>query len=146
MKRRRAYTLIELLVVISLLSIITAMTIPNTSLFKNLSQDMELKEFKRDVQFARNKAIIEAKPYMIKFLYEENGYRIQNDGFATSIKIKHFKSGIKLIKKSGLVNIVFMANGTITNSGTINFSDRNDKKYEMTIPPVRGLIVIRALD
>lgn len=146
MKKRIGYTLVELVVVIALLAIIMLMTIPNTGLFKALSEDIELKEFKRDVHFARNKAIIDSRIYTIKFLYEENGYRIQTEATGPSIKIKHFKSGLKLTKERGIPDVKFNSNGTITNSGTIYFSDRNDKKYKMTIPPVRGLIDIKVID
>ncbi len=146
MNKRSAYTLIELIVVIALLGIILVMTMPNSKLFNTLNQALELKEFKRDMLFARNKAIIDSRRYVISFIYEENGYIIEKDSQKLKVKTKYFTKGLKLNKRNDLKSITFNANGTITNSGTIYFYDRNDQEYKMTIPPVRGLIEIEAID
>ena len=95
MNKRSAYTLIELIVVIALLGIILVMTMPNSKLFNTLNQALELKEFKRDMLFARNKAIIDSRRYVISFIYEENGYIIEKDSQKLKVKTKYFtKEGV----------------------------------------------------
>lgn len=146
MKRWRGYTLIELIIIVAILSIILVMTIPNTGYFRCIRETNELKEFKRDILFARNKAIIDSKIYTLRFLNEDNGYIIESSHPSDFKKTKYFEHGIVLSGNNNIKKILFHANGTISNSGTISFKNRNGKEYELIITPIRGLVDIREAD
>lgn len=145
MINRKGYSLIEILVVIALLSIVIVMTTPNINYFKNLRESLEIKELKRDILFARNKAIIECKIYEIKFIQNENSYVIHTASNIKSNTIKHksFEHGIKLNIKNGSKTFRFNPNGTITNSDTIYFYNRNGIQYRLSITPVTCQITIK---
>lgn len=78
---RKAYTLIELILVLALLFIIVAMTIPNTNFYLSIAKNQELKELKKDLLFARNKAIIESQVYIVSFDSKDNRYIIKTKIF-----------------------------------------------------------------
>lgn len=146
MVKRKAYTLVEVIVVIAILGIILAITVPNSGYLKTVRENMELKEFKRDILFARNKAIMESKIYTLKLMNVENGYSIKSSSELDYSKIKYFENGIVLNKSNKVQNVFFNSNGTVACSGTISLHDRNGKEYKLTITPVRGLIDIKDAD
>lgn len=145
MKNRTAYTLVEIIVVIALLGIIIAITIPNTNYFKAIRESLEIKELKRDILFARNKAIIDSKIYKIKFIEDDNGYKIStgSDSKVITIKTKYFEHGIKLNTREGSKTFTFNPNGTTTDSGTIYFYDRIGAEYKLSITPVTCKVNIK---
>lgn len=142
MKKRVAFTLIEIVLVLALIGILLTMVMPNIEYFKTLEQNLEIREFKRDIMWARNKAIIEARLYEVKFYHEENYYTIRAST-SLLIKKKYFKSGIRLGTHYEVQKVIFRPNGSVSNARSVNFFDRNDNKFILTITPVRGLIKIR---
>lgn len=145
MKSRDAYTLLEIIIVIALLGIIVAMTTPNTNYFKSIRESLEIKELRRDILFTRNKAIIDSKIYMIKFINDNNSYVIftGSDSKPNKIKTKYFEHGTKLNTKEGSKTFTFNPNGTTTDSGTIYFHDRIGAEYELSITPVSCKVNIK---
>lgn len=146
MKNKRGYTLVELVVVIAILGIIITMTIPNTGYFQAIRESNELKEFKRDILFARNKAIVESRVYILKLMNDANGYIIKGGSNSDFMKIKYFENGIVLNKNNSSGDVHFNANGTIANAKTISLHNRNGQEYKLVITPVRGLVDIREAD
>lgn len=148
MKKMKGYTLIELLTILAILGIVISMTMPNSDYFKTIRENNELKTFKRDVLFARNKAITESKIYKLRFLYEDNAYMIKavDLGVGDFEKTEYFEHGIVLNKNNSIKEVLFNKNGTISNSGTIKFKRRDGKEYKLVITPVRGLVDIREVD
>lgn len=145
MKNRTAYSLIEVIIVIALLGIIITMITPNTNYFKNIKESLEIKELKRDILFARNRAIIDCKIYEIKFMGNDNSYIIYT-GSGTkpnTIKSKSFEHGTKLSTKDGSKTFRFNPNGTITNSDTIYFYNRSGIQHRLSITPVTCQVTIR---
>ncbi len=140
MEKRNAYTLIELIVTIAILAILVAMTVPNLGYFKSIREAQEIKELKRDILFARNKAILDCKDYGIEIRIDDNSYRIYS-GLET-IKIKYFKYGTKLNNKGKLPKILFKTNGTTEVGGPIYFLNRIGEEYKLTITPVTCRISI----
>ena len=59
MKNKLAFTLVELIIVIALIGILLLIALPNSEYFNKLKEMAEIKEFRRDVLLARNKAIME---------------------------------------------------------------------------------------
>lgn len=143
MKHRIAFTLIELVIVIAILGIILGMVMPNSEYFNTLREKAEIREFKRDILCARNKAILESTIYTVSFKPTNNGYIIRKVGERGSVKFKQFNSGIKLNNINNIEEIKFYSNGSVSKSGSIVFTVRNNDQYEITITPVRGLINIK---
>ncbi|MGO1470375.1 MAG: prepilin-type N-terminal cleavage/methylation domain-containing protein [Tissierella sp.] len=146
MNNKRGYTLVELVVIIAILAIIVIMTIPNTGYFKSMMESSELKEFKRDIMFARNKAIVESKIYILKLMNDDNGYIVKSSSKSGFEKIKYFENGIVLNKNNNCDDIHFNSNGTVSNAKTISLHDRKGKEYRLVITPIRGLVDIKESD
>ncbi|MBC8590586.1 type II secretion system protein [Wansuia hejianensis] len=143
---RKAYTLIELILVLALLFIIVAMTIPNTNFYLSIAKNQELKELKKDLLFARNKAIIESQVYIVSFDSKDNRYIIKTKKKSSPIKVKKLEHGIKLNEEISVKSIYFLPSGATENSNTIYLQDKNKKKYEVTITPVTGRVEIKIIE
>lgn len=141
MKNKDAYTLIEIIVTLAILGILVLMTIPNLGYFKSIREAQEIKELKRDILFARNKAILDCKDHGLEIRTNDNSYRIYS-GLDT-IKIKKFEHGTKLSNRGKLPKIVFKNNGTTEVSGTIYFLNRRGEEHELSITPVTCRITIK---
>ena len=70
------YTLVELLVVIALFAIVLSIGIPSTKIIFNTREKKELMEFKRDIIFARNSAVVENCNYILYVYVDRNRYKI----------------------------------------------------------------------
>lgn len=142
MKNRAGFTLIEIVLVLVLIGILLSIVMPNIGYFKTLHEKLEMREFRRDILWARNKAIIESRDYIVHFYHGENYYRIRA-GAVISVKKKCFNSGIRLYKGNNLQKLTFKPDGTVSNAGSIRFFDRKDNEFHLSITPVRGLVNIR---
>ena len=57
-KSKKGFTLIELIVVIAIISIILGMAAPSSNVIRKSKEKSELKELKRDIEYARDNAKI----------------------------------------------------------------------------------------
>ena len=142
MDRIRGYTLIELVIVLALFSILITISVPNFGLLRAYKETQELKEFKRDILFARNQAIVVGEPHKILIDYDLNYYSIVKNG--ETIKSHYFSSGVKVVKKifhieeSSINDIDFNRTGRPSNAGTIFLKNSKSEYYRITISPASG--------
>lgn len=139
------YTLIEILIVVALLSLILSISIPGLGFLNRTREANELKEFKRDLLYTRNKAIVDRKTYRIKIDYTNNEYLISNFDY-TPIKLYKFTYGIKINKDSNIKEFTFGMYGSPSVGGTICLSDSRNNNFEIAITPVTGKITLRKAD
>lgn len=144
----KGVTLIEILIVISIVSILLMVTILKGSFLKDFKEKQELKEFKYDIEYTRNRAIVESKIYYIEINSKENYYSISNYSNIGKniVKKKEFTQGIKLLG-TNIRNdeIIFGYSGAPRASGTIYLENGKGEKIEITIVPVTGKVNIRKI-
>lgn len=138
------YTLIELIIVLALMCIVLSIAIPSISLMFNTSEKKELLEFKRDINFARNSAVMENKTYTLSINVPKNGYRIiREKNELLVVKSKEFTNGI-VLKLDNLDHfITFYPTGTPNKAGTIRLTNRKKQDIRMTITPATGKVNIK---
>lgn len=62
MTARKGYTLIEILIVLALFfQFFLSLGLPNTKFYGRIREKQEIDEFRKDLLFSRNRAIIESK-------------------------------------------------------------------------------------
>jgi len=145
MNNRKAYTLIEVLLVVALLSIITGLAFPNTRTYLRIKEKKELDEFRKDILFARNKAIIESKNCFIYFNFEDNQYIIKHSEESLPIKTKKFPSGIELSGKKNVLYFEFNCNGSTNKSGTIYLTTKFNDTYSISLTPATGRLTMEKI-
>ncbi len=105
----------------------------------------ELREFKRDIEYARNRTIIELNMYSVKIYPSQNTYTINNHGSTGRqvVKKKVFSKGIK-IKSTNIKDneIPFSFTGHPFNSGTIVLEDSQGREIEITVSLATGKVNI----
>lgn len=141
----KGYTLVELIVVIALMGIVLSIAVPSIDIIFKTAEKKELMEFKRDLIFARNSAVMENKVYSIDLDIVENQYFIR----------KNTKNGKKLIKKKKFVNgivlrednldhyVTFYPTGSVEKAGTIRLSNRKNERIYITITPATGKVNLK---
>lgn len=136
------YTLVELLVVIALFAIVLSIGIPSMRIIFNTHEKKELMEFKRNIIFARNSAVVENCTYILYVDAIKNSYKITKDDGTTAIVIKNIKLSKGIVIKGNNFNgtIKFYQNGSPNNSGTILLTNSKKQKIEMTITPATGKV------
>lgn len=140
----RGITLIELIVVISLLSLLLSIPIIKGNNILNYKERKELREFKNDINYARNRAVVESKLYSVDIRPNSNTYLIfKYSNFPETIKKKEFTSGIKL-KSTNIKNneLVFNYSGAPKDSGTIYLENRKGERISITVTPATGKVNI----
>lgn len=140
---KKAYTLIELILVIALISILSCILIPNTSIFQKFKEKQEIREFRKDILLTRNRAITSRSKHDIKLIFDDNKYVIKGDANSDTIKSKTFNYGLKLSKRTNLTSIMFNETGIPSKSGTVFLLDKKNKVYEITIIPVTGKVEVK---
>lgn len=138
MNKNKGYTLIELIVVLALFSILFSIAIPNLNFVSRTQELQELKEFKRDVLFARNQAIVKGKIHYFKLDYTKNSYFIMSDGI--EIKRCYFDNGVSLINNPAVIEIVFTSSGVPKLGNTIKLKTSDNQRYKLVVNPVTGKI------
>ena len=141
MGRHKGYTIIELIVVLALFSILFSMAVPNFSYFSRAREVQELKEFKRDVLFTRNQAIVKGKVHYLQLEYNENSYSILCEG--QYIKRVNFNHGITLITNSAVSKITFTRSGIPSQGDAIKLRNSDMQRYNLVVNPVTGKITLR---
>ena len=143
MTEKKGYTLIELLIVIALFSIFLSISLPNMSFFTAMRQKQEINEFKKDLLFARNSAIVENKSYRVSFYIDKNTYSIRESGKDKAIKSKTFSNGLKLNEDVIVGSFVFTPSGATGNSGSLYIEAMRNNRYKVTLTPATGRIEIK---
>src|SRR5699024_647160 len=138
--RQRGYTLIETLLVIALISIVLGITLPKTNYFMDIKELRELENFKRDLMFTRNRAIMESKNYTVQFNVSQNSYSVRPENNIHKRITTKFASGIRIDDLNNVTSFTFMYNGTTKDSGTLYLRNRKNKKYKVSVSPVTGRI------
>lgn len=132
------YTLVELLVVLAIFVVVLSIGIPSMKVIFNTSEKKELMEFKRDINFARNSAIVENCIYTLLLDIERNGYIIRKEN--KTIKNIKFSNGI-ILKSSNLGgSVYFTSTGAPSKAGTISLSNRKEEKIDITINVATGKV------
>lgn len=140
-KNNLGYTLLEVLVVVALLIIIMSMVIPSMQIVSNIREKTELMQFKKDIVYSRNNAIIENKIYAIYLDNDKNSYKILEVGKNTKvIKDVQFSNGIKFKGNNFGGSINFSPAGSPSKGGIITMSNRKNQKIEITITPATGKV------
>lgn len=146
MDRYKGYTLIELVIVLALFSLLLTIAVPNFKALNRVDQLKELKEFRRDVLYARNQTIVTGVIHIVNLDYENNYYNITAN--AKTIKSHYFKSGIKLVKNvfnhesKAVTEVQFAKNGALEQGVSIYLEDHNRKEYRLSITPVTTKITL----
>ena len=145
-KNKRGYTLIELIVVIALIGIVLSVAIPSFTIMSRTAEKKELMEFKRDLIFTRNSAVMDNQVYYFKINDVENQYTIfknTKEGKSIIIKKKKLVNGI-ILKTNNLSNeVAFYPTGSPNKAGTIELSNKKGEKIYITITPATGKISLK---
>lgn len=140
-RTKYGYTLLELLVVVALIAIVLAVGIPSLQTIINTKEKKELMEFKRDIIFARNSAVVENKIFILELNNTNNSYRISKvDKTAKIVKDVKFSNGVKLNKNNFNSCVNFLPTGAPSDAGTISMTNRKKQKIEITITPATGKV------
>ncbi|HHV39444.1 MAG TPA: hypothetical protein GXX70_08165, partial [Tepidimicrobium sp.] len=136
MKDNRGIALIEIVAVISIISIILSIPmLRNNSRFTN-KERRELIEFKNDINYARNRAIVESKTHYVTILPHSNSYNIYGiEGLMRRIqKKKIFEHGITIRGSNFEGNeIVFNRFGSPLKGGRIRLESSKGEIIEITV-------------
>lgn len=142
--------MIELVIVLALFGILASIAVPKFTLISRFKENQELREFKRDVLYARNQAIVKGKEHSVSFDYDTNSYVILEE--LKVIKRYNFEHGIILIKKPFNVEkavvsyIKFGKNGRPTVSGSIALMTSDKTIYKLSTTPVTGKVSLAKLE
>ncbi len=136
------YTLVELLVVIALFAIVLSIGIPSVKIIFNTREKKELMEFKRDIIFARNNAVVENCNYILYIYVDRNSYKIAKDigGTVKVIKEKKLSNGIIIKGNNFKDSTSFRPTGAPSEPGKIMLSNSKKDKIEITITPATGKV------
>lgn len=136
------YTLVELLLIIAIVAIVLSIGIPSIKTISNGREKNELMEFKRNIIFARNSAVVENCIYILYVDVGKNSYIITKDDGTTASVIKNIKLSNGIVIRGNNFNgsIKFYQNGSPNNAGTILLTNRKKKKIELTITPATGKV------
>ena len=141
----KGYTLAELIVVIALVGIVLSIAIPSIKIISTTSEKKELMEFKRDLIFARNSAVMENGIYSIELDIVENQYSIRKDKQSGKnlVKKKRFVNGIVLKEDNLDHHVTFYSTGSPEKAGTIQLLNKKNEKIHITITPATGKISLK---
>ncbi|WP_236908727.1 prepilin-type N-terminal cleavage/methylation domain-containing protein [Clostridium sp. Cult3] len=141
---RKGFTLIEVMLVISILGIFLLIPALKGTIASNFKERKELRTFKKDIEYARNRAIVESTMYSVYMNFEDNFYCINKyEDKEVVLKKYEFKNGIKLKGTKNMGNqLAFSYLGIPSKAGTIYLEDKNGDKIEITITPVTGKVNI----
>lgn len=138
------YTLVELLVVLALIGIVLSIAIPSINLIFVNFEKKELMEFKRDMNFARNRALMENGVYTIRIDIPGNKYYILEESDKKSVvKEKEFSNGIRFTVNNLDHSISFYPTGSTSKVGTIRLTNKKDQDIEITITMATGKVNLK---
>lgn len=143
MKKDNGFTLLELILGISIIAILVYISPLNLDYLYNYKREEQLKEFIRDIKYARNRSMVEGIPHSIVLDPARNTYIIyrRETQIKKSIKRKQFKHGLKLMYTNwGSTEIRFNITGIPDQAGTISFLDGSRESILISISPVTGRV------
>lgn len=143
MKNNKGFTLLELILYISIISIILLIPMFKVDILHNYKEKQELKEFVKDINYARNKTITESISHSVLIDINRNTYTIykQDHPVKKIVKNKKFSHGIKLKQLSiEKPEIKFSLSGAPDNPGTIILENKKGKIVKITITPATGKV------
>lgn len=147
-KNTKGITLIEIILSIAILSILFLVAVPKGEIVLTFKERKELTGFKRDITYARNKAISDMALCGIKVSPKGNFYSICEGGESLEIiDKKEFESGIEIRGTNfggGLsyadTIIMFTPKGTPKKAGTIRMRNRKNDEIRITVEPATGKV------
>lgn len=145
-RQYKGYTIIEMLIVLALFSIFLSIAAPKANMFKGIKEQQELREFKRNILYARNKAIVDGKRYIVYLNYDNNSYDVRcniSQNKWQKVKEYKFQYGIKLVRNPNSNNIGFTSSGTASISDTFVIKDSKNRRYELTIAVNTGKVTLK---
>lgn len=143
-KKQQGYTMIEMIIVLALFSIFLSITMPHSNMFKGLKEQQELREFKKDILYTRNKAIVESKRHVFYLDYDKNSYFIKRN--SDEILKEHTLKYIKLLRNPNYNEIAFTSSGTSSIADTFYLRDSRGKKYSLSIGVNTGKITLKLVN
>ena len=145
MKSNKGVTLLELILCISIIAIILSIPVFNIDIFLNLKEKNELKEFITDINYARNRSIIESARHSVFLNIDENLYTIykHTSSMPKIVKKKEFIHGIQL-KNTNVKDkeIMFSQICVPSYTGEIILENRKGEKIRITVIPITGKVNI----
>lgn len=148
-RRHKGYTMIEMVIVLALFSILLSIAAPKISMFNRIKEQQELREFKKDILYARNRAIVEGRKYTVYLNYDNNGYDIRYIDSSNKLIITKeytFQYGIRLKRNIRLLKIEFTSSGTASISDTLTITDSQNNKYELSIAVNTGKVTLKSIN
>lgn len=143
-KSKKGFTLIELIVVIAIISIILGMAAPSSNVIRKSKEKSELKELKRDIEYARDNAIFHNQVYSVIFYVNENRYVIKSNK-NNIIKKKTLSSDLKILRTNFINDrIIFSYIGAPNRGGTISLTNSKGEIINVTVRPATGKAFIYA--
>lgn len=143
MKNNKGFTLLELMICILIICIILIIPILKVDILANQRETNELKEFIKDINYARNKTIVESTRHSILIRVDSNSYTIYKHvhPIKKAVKRREFNQGINL-KSTNIKDkeVTFNLSGAPDNSGTIKLETRKGIAIEITITPATGKV------
>jgi prepilin-type N-terminal cleavage/methylation domain-containing protein len=151
MSKKKGYTLIELITVLALFSILLLISIPNLSFLHKYREYNEVKQFEKDIKYARSSALTKNAPVVTFFDITNNGYKIIQHNkvikeykFQQGVNIKSINTSSGYLTSGGS-SIEFKTTGAPSSAATIEFDTRYHGKYNITINVATGRINIKTI-
>ena len=141
---RKGYTLIELIIVTTLISILTAIAIPNFPLLSGRQLAGTAWKIAGDVRLARSEAVITGQTCRITFYVAEGNYRFAS---AKETRLSELPEGITFPTSttfakdsSGNPYIQFNPLGRPSGGGTVTLQSESGEKRYIIVTPVTGRV------
>ena len=143
MKNNKGFTLLELLLCIFIMALILSIPIFRISIFQGFKEKQEIKEFVKDINYTRNRSIIEGISHSIIIDTKRNSYTMYKleEDIKKQIKDKELKGGLQ-IQWTNTKEVVFNHSGAVYGAGTIRLKNSKGEIIEITISPVTSRINI----
>ncbi|MCR3956717.1 MAG: GspH/FimT family pseudopilin [Gudongella sp.] len=138
---KKGFTLIELIVVMALFSLLLSITLPNTSIIRNLNERQELRMIEKDLRQARTRAILENRTVEVSFYVDGNMYIIQYSE-SDKIKVQRLSSGLKIIYADSAA-YRFNGTGRVGNSNTVTLKRSDGRTYHLAVGVNTAEITLR---
>ncbi|NMA86545.1 MAG: prepilin-type N-terminal cleavage/methylation domain-containing protein [Tissierellia bacterium] len=141
MKNNNGFTLLELILCISIMTLILSIPAFKMNIFQGLKEKQEIREFVKDINYARNRAITEGVSHSVLIDTKTNSYTLYKlgDGIKKQIKHKELQESLQ-IKWSNTGEVVFNLSGAVYGAGTIRLKNSKGKVIEIAITPVTSRV------
>lgn len=144
LRNNQGITLIELILVIALISIILTIAVPKSDFFLNYREKKELMNFKNNIVYARNNAILESTLYKVEIRPNNNYYIIEkfSDKWER-VKREDLESGLRFeADYLERIEVIFNPTGAPRQGASIFLVNRKEEKIKLTIAIATGKVTI----